>query len=129
VAQLPEALAVLGPPFGVNEQHHEAAAAGPKELAAHSAGIAPGLVDFVDLGIRHVAASSRLIRHDWCISAPNSRSGVFGSSRMSAALSTRAADHGLASMVPLLTAPLPKSTTDIARLFTLPPAPFHKVRE
>jgi hypothetical protein len=57
VAQLSKALAVLGEPFGVNEQHHEASAAGHKELAAHCAGIAPGLVDFVDLGIRHVAAS------------------------------------------------------------------------
>jgi hypothetical protein len=43
--ELAQPLADLGALFGVDEEHHEAAAAGAQELAADRAGVAPGVVD------------------------------------------------------------------------------------
>jgi hypothetical protein len=52
VDQLPKPLADLGAFFRIDQEHHEAAAAGAEELAADGAGVAPGLVDVVDLRVR-----------------------------------------------------------------------------
>jgi hypothetical protein len=49
--QLAQPLADLGALFRIDQEHHEAAAAGAQQLAADGADVAPGLVDVVDLGI------------------------------------------------------------------------------
>src|SRR3984893_1967264 len=49
--QLAQPLADLSALVRIDQQHHEATAAGAQELAADGAGVAPGLVDVVDLRV------------------------------------------------------------------------------
>src|SRR5690349_2449299 len=60
VNELLEPFAHLFALFRLNEEHHEAAAAGAQQLAADCAGFATGLVDLVELWIRYAVGQFAL---------------------------------------------------------------------